>query len=257
VTERDWASQFSEVFAMPTSAVQARIWAEVLGDEYPESLDTYSFITRSELKRCVDNLKVPSGGRLGDLGCGRGGPGLWLASQTRSHLVGIDIADTAIVAAKERSETLDLDHGAEFHVGTFESTGLATSSLDGAVCIDALLFSPDKSAAVAEFARVLDTGGRLVLTTWDYHRQPEGRPPQIPDHRPLLESAGFTVLAYDEPEGWRELQNLIDELLLAAVDELAAETGEDPDVVRAGIEEMHATMSCITRRVFGVAELRD
>ena len=254
MAERDWASLFSETFQTPASAVHARILAEVLGDEYPASLDTYSFITNSDLARCVDDLTVPPGGLLGDFGCGRGGPGLWLASQSRSRLVGIDIADTAVAAAQERARKLGLEDSAEFHVGTFEVTGLPSDSLDGAICLDALLFSPEKPAAIAEFARVLKVGARLVVTTWDYHCQPVGRPPQVGDHRPLMEEAGFSVSAYDEPEGWRERQNRIDELLLDAVDELAAEIGEHRDVVRESVEEMHATLDCTTRRVFIVAE---
>jgi ubiquinone/menaquinone biosynthesis C-methylase UbiE len=254
VLERDWASVFSETFRAPSSAVQARIWTEVLGDEYPASLDTYSFVTVSELNRCLVNLTVPAGGVLGDFGCGRGGPGLWIASQTGSRLVGIDIADTAVAAARERARDLGLSESAAFHIATFEATGLATDSLDGAISIDALLFSPDKAAAISEFARVLRDGARLLITTWDYHSQPIGRPPQVEDHRPLLEAAGFSVLVYDEPESWRERQNLIDELLLQAVDELAAENDLESDAVHESIVEMHATLSCVTRRVFVVAE---
>ena len=56
--------------------------------------------------------------------------------------------------------------------------------------IDALLFAPSKPAAAAELARILTPGGRLVLTSWDYHSQPAGRAFQITDHRPLLDRAG-------------------------------------------------------------------
>jgi hypothetical protein len=44
--------------------------------------------------------------------------------------------------------------------------------------------------------------------------------------------------------------------MLAAVDELAAESGADPGEVRAGLEEMHATLACMTRRVLVVAQRR-
>src|SRR5689334_21977563 len=46
--------------------------------------------------------------------------------------------------------------------------------------IDALLVAPSKQAAPREASRVLRPGGRLVLTTWDYSRQPEGRPRKSP-----------------------------------------------------------------------------
>ena len=94
------------------------------------------------------------------------------------------------------------------------------------------------------------------MTTWDYLSQPVGRPPQVADHRPLLVDAGFDVVAYDDTPLWRERQERLDALLLDAVDELAAESGEDPDDVRAWIEEMHASLATMIRRVLFVARRR-
>jgi ubiquinone/menaquinone biosynthesis C-methylase UbiE len=252
---RDWSADFSEVFEAPVSAVQSRIWAEVYGDQYPAALDTYSYLTNNELDRAFHQLAVPAGGVLGDLACGRGGPGLWLANRSRARLIGVDIAEPALAAARLRARALGMGAVAEFRQGTFEATGLDQSSLDGAVTFDALLFSPDKAAAVAEMARIIKPGGRVVMTTWDYHRQPTGRPPQVPDHRPLLEQAGFSVVAYDETPQWREYLDRTDELLLGAVEELAAESGMSSDHIRRELEEARSTTSCMIRRVFAVAQL--
>jgi SAM-dependent methyltransferase len=255
MTEHDWASVFSKTFAGPVSAVQHRVWTEVLGDDYPASLDTFSYVTNTEIDRAISELTVPVGGLLADLGCGRGGLGLWIAGRLGARLVGVDISDTAVRAGRQRASALGLEAMAKFLVGTFDATGLAARSLDGAVCFDALLFSPDKAGAIEEFSQIFKIGARLVATTWDYHRQPVGRPPQVADHRPLLESAGFVVLTYDETAGWRDIMNHTDELLLESVDDLAEESDADPDVVRADLEEMHATLDCMSRRVFIVAEL--
>lgn len=253
--DRDWAKIFSETFSLPASGVQARIFAEVLGDEYPAELGTFSFVTRTELDRLAVELKLPRQGVLADLGCGRGGPGLWLAARSGCRLAGVDIADSAVAAGRENASKLGLGDLAEFQIGTFDKTGLATDSVDAVVCIDALLFAPDKGAAVQEMARVLKPAGRLGMTTWDYHRQPAGRPPQVPDHRPLLWQAGFRVSAYEDTRDWLGRQTRIDQLALQATDELAAESGRSPAEVRASLEEMHATLGCISRRVMVLAEL--
>jgi SAM-dependent methyltransferase len=123
--------------------------------------------------------------------------------------------------------------------------------------VDALLFTLNKRSAITELARVLKPGARLVATTWDYSSQPSGRPPQVVDHRPLLEEAGFAVLTYEETDRWRERLEAIDELLLDAVEELAAEMGTDPAEVRQDLIEMSATLASMTRRVLIVAERLD
>ncbi|MFN2464171.1 MAG: class I SAM-dependent methyltransferase [Candidatus Dormibacteria bacterium] len=254
--QRDWAASFAQVFSGPASRVQARVWREVMGDEYPETLDTFSYTTNTELERCVRDLALEPGGLMADIGCGRGGPGLWVAGRSGARLIGLDIADPALEAARHRASNLGLGETSEFRLGSFEDTGLREAELDGVLSVDAFLFAPEKTAAAAELRRVLKPGARLVMTTWDYHRQPAGRPPQVPDHRPLLEAAGFTTLAYDDTPAWRERQTHIGQLLVDAVPELAAESGRPETEVRDGLEEMHATLDCMIRRVFIVAEAR-
>ncbi len=83
-----------------------------------------------------------------------------------------------------------MEINAQFVSSSFESTGLDYASVDAVMSVDAMLFTPDKAAALRELRRILRSGGRLALTSWDYHRQPLG-PPQVDDHRPLLAAAGF------------------------------------------------------------------
>jgi SAM-dependent methyltransferase len=253
-SDHDWAALFNETFATPASAVQARIWAQVYGDEFPSALDTYSYVTVSELGSIASELRLGAEDTLVDLGCGRGGPGLWVAAHSGSFLIGVDIADAAVAWAHGRAEMLGLSGRSEFRVGTFENTGLAGASVHGVMSVDALLFTPDKRAAISEVARILSPTGRFIATTWDYSRQPPARPPQVADHRPLLEEAGFAVLAYDETDRWRERIERTDALLYEAADELAAEVGDDPAEVRQYLLEMRATIECMTRRVLIVAE---
>ena len=250
----DWRKAFEDTYATAASPTQERIWREVFGDEYPEGVDPYSFVTRSELDRFAREVSVGPGQTLLDIGCGRGGAGLWVAVATGADLVGIDIAEAALVAARERAERMG--RTATYQRGEFEATGLDDASVDAVMSIDALLFTPSKQAAFVEFRRILRPGGRLVLTSWDYHSQPVGRPPQVPDHRPPAEAAGFDILAYDTTDRWREFNERAGQGLLDAADELAAESGESVDEVRAGILEMNATLETMIRRILLVAEAR-
>jgi len=210
----------------------------------------------TELRRIAKDLRIGDGNRFADVGCGRGGPSLWVAARTGAALVGVDIAETALRAGRERANALALSDRATFVTGAFEHLPLDSEDLDGVMSIDALLFTADKAAALRELARVLRPGARLVLTTWDYDRQPDGRPPQLDDHRPLLQDAGFDVDAYEETVDWRGRQYGTTDRLLTMVDALAAESGADPDDIRAGLQEMRTSMDCMRRRVLIVAARR-
>ena len=249
--ERDWRAVFEARYAVAPSSVQDRVWREVLGSEYPAGLDPSSFVTVSELERFARELRIGPGDTLVDLGCGRGGAGLWVAAGSGARLVGIDIAEAALAAARARARAMEF--AADFRRGSFESTGLDDGAADAVMSVDALLFTPSKAAALLELRRILRPCGRLVFTSWDYHRQPAGRPPQVDDHRPLLAAAGFETDAYEVPEGWLDRQRRLVQGLLDACEELAAESGADVEQTRAFWEEMLATFETITRRVLVVA----
>lgn len=245
----DWTARFTETFCGPVSPTSARIWGEVYGDEYPASVDAHSYVSRSELTRLAEESRLRPDELLADVGCGRGGPGLWVAAQRQARVVGVDVAATALDAAQDRAAALGLGGRTDYRLGSFAETGLPGGFVNAVLSIDALLFAQDKAAALRELGRIATPGGRLLLTTWDYGSTPEGRPPQVSDHRPLLEAAGYEVEAYEETENWFERQLRTTDLCIEAADELAAETGRDAEHVRASLREMRASMFHMTRRV--------
>jgi methyltransferase family protein len=124
---RDWRAPFEGTYAAAASPVVERIWRAVLGAEYPEGEDPCSFMTRSELGRVAEEVRVGPGDRLLDLGCGRAGAGLWVAASTRADLIGVDIAEAALVDARRRAAAMALP--ATFRRGEFEATGLDAAAV--------------------------------------------------------------------------------------------------------------------------------
>lgn len=246
----DLTRTFNEALAEPPSPVTTAIWRDALGAEYPEGADPYSWVSRTELEAFAEVVRG-TGRRVVDVGCGRGGPGLWVAKATGADLIGVDIAQTGLDAAAAAASALGV--AAEYRNGRFEDLPLEDAAADVVMSVDAFLFTPDKPAACHELARVIRPGGRLTMTTWDYHSQPVNRPPQVEDHRPLLEAAGFEVERYDDTEDWEGRQRRTTDALLDRADELARESGQSPDDVRAGTAEMAATFDCMIRRVLIVA----
>ncbi|MCG8917875.1 class I SAM-dependent methyltransferase [Actinokineospora sp. PR83] len=147
-----------------TTPLTHRLYAEAFGDDRPAELETFSSCSWWLLGTVVGALKLSPGQLLADIGCGRGGPGLWLARATATRLVGIDFSPAALRAAAARADSFGLLGRAHFQRGSFDATTLEDASVDGAVSVDALPFAQDRLAALTEVCRVLRPGARFVFT---------------------------------------------------------------------------------------------
>ncbi len=254
------ASGYDAVYAaMPQSPTLRRIWREhAAGTDYPEEFGHISFITLQELSRMAGELRLSPNGRLVDLGCGLGGPALWVASETSCKLIGVDLSPVAVAQATARAAELGLSDRARFIVGTFADTGLASGSADGVMSEDALQYAPDKVAAFREVARILRPGGRFVFTAFELDRQRAAGLPVLgadpeDDYVPLLEQAGFEVATYDEMPGWPEPMATTYCEVLAARPALTVEMGDV--AINALVAELSLTLERqpYRRRVLAVA----
>jgi ubiquinone/menaquinone biosynthesis C-methylase UbiE len=254
--QRDWRALFEETYAGDPSAVAERVWRQVYGDDYPVGVDPFSYISKRELERFAEEVRVGPEESLVDLGCGRGGPGLWVTMATGTRLIGVDIADSAVAAARERARSMGLGERTEFRQGSFADTGIPEDQVSAVMSVDALLFAPDKVAALVEIRRILPSGRRFVFTSWDYSSQPAGRPPQVEDHRPILSATGFEIVAYEETHDWRRRVGETTARLLDNAAELAAESGETVEKVTSELVEMQTTIGAMRRRILVVAEAR-
>lgn len=196
-----------------------RLWSEAMGDQYPAEVEPFSSCTWWLLGQLVAALRLPPGGRLVDLGCGRGGPGLWLARALSAHLVGIDFSPVAVKLAAQRAPEFVGSGHAEFRRAAFDRTGLPDASVDGAVSVDALPFAADRVAALREAQRILVPGGRLAFTA---RVRPGGRG----DWPAMAASVGLQVegslVNRDHDEFWRGLHGS----WLAHESKLHAELGD-------------------------------
>ena len=96
------------------SPTRQRIRREVYGDDYPVEADPRSYVTLSELRAIARDLGVGPGQAIVDLGCGQGGPSLWVARETGAALVGLDLSSVGIKRAEERAAELGLGDRAHF-----------------------------------------------------------------------------------------------------------------------------------------------
>ena len=135
-----------------------------LGDQAVPGLMTYSFVTRWDLEQAISALSVGPGRLLLDLGCGQGGPGLWLAEHTGCDLIGVDFSEAGLRGARERAKRDSPALRSRFVRGDLAAIPLSDGSVDGVWCGDAFFFASDVMEALGEVRRVLRPGGRLVMT---------------------------------------------------------------------------------------------
>ena len=183
------------------SPAHAAIFREVYGEDWPEEAAPLNYCGVPELRRIAAAIAAGPGQVLADLGCGGGGPGLWVAREAGAALVGIDMVPAAVAAARARARGVFPDVAARFLPGDIAALPFADASLDAAISLAVFWMVPEPGRALAEAARVLRPGARLAFTDWSRTSSPPGLLPPVADHRPLLEEAGFRVLDYAEVAG--------------------------------------------------------
>ncbi|MEU8980799.1 class I SAM-dependent methyltransferase [Streptomyces sp. NPDC048309] len=194
------------------------IYQEVYQDEYPDEVQPFGFVTLSDLRACARFFGERNVTRLVDIGCGRGGPGLWVARELGASLVGVDVVAEAVAEAARLAETFQKAPRAAFHAASATDTGLPAAEFDGAMSIDALWMVLNKVAAFEELARLLRPGSPLVFTTW--------APPHL-DYAWFLEPVGFQDIETVQLTASTERQLAVYERIIVQRDAIAREMGEE------------------------------
>jgi SAM-dependent methyltransferase len=139
---------------------------------------------------------VPDSWVVGDLGCGTGATTARLAPHV-ARVIGVDASAEMLAAAGQRvagCPNVDLRHG------TLEALPIDRAALDAAVMMLVLHHLPTPGGALAEAARVVKPGGRLLLVDMLPHDHDEYRRQMghvwlgfAEEHvRRMLTHAGFT-----------------------------------------------------------------
>lgn len=112
-------------------------------------------------------LDVPPGQHWLDVGCGTGALSEAILNRSEpASLIGVDPVEPFI----ERASAALTDPRASFRLGSAAETGLPGDAADVVVAGLVLNFVPDVGAALAEWRRVLATGGAVGAYVWDYVR---------------------------------------------------------------------------------------
>ncbi len=157
----------------PSTAVDRQLGAFANVD----GTDAQDFIERLDNMHAADGfraykrdtfarLRLASGMRIADVGCGAGDDANTLAKivGTSGHVTGFDMSAGMVAeAAARHTGCAQLS----FAQATADKLGLPDNSLDAIRADRVFVHIPDPDAAIAEMLRVLKPGGRIVISEPD------------------------------------------------------------------------------------------
>ena len=180
--KRLWGIVREQVCDTPAAAQDAQRLRSVLADRRTKSQEFFSTHAgqwdrmRTELfGQRTDPIALlallDADWTVGDLGCGNGRLTETLAPFV-GRVIGVDQSSAMLTAARKRLSGVD---NVEFRQGDVEKLPLDDAELDVAVVFLVLHFAAEPAVVIAEAARVLRPGGRLLLVDMMPHDRDEYR----------------------------------------------------------------------------------
>ncbi len=154
-----------------------------------ETLDGLVYRTRTEVAlRWLDDLDLPRGSRIVDVGCGAGRLANAIAS--RGHeVVGVDPSPSMLAGALRHRQEADRSGRVALFAGDAHALGLGSQTCCVVVGLGVVPWLHDPARALRELARVIETGGFVLLTSDNAQRLAEMLDPRKLPIPPKVRSA--------------------------------------------------------------------
>ncbi|WP_165231245.1 SAM-dependent methyltransferase [Aquisphaera insulae] len=141
------------------------VLTQVRRDTYGEDFGQSSWVTGIEYRRFFQLLKLAAADHVLDVGCGSGGPALFLAREAGCRVTGVDVNQAGIQAGLTLARQAGLEDRVHFRrADVREPLPFPDRSFDAIVCMDAMCHLPDRGRILGEWCRVLRPGGRMLYT---------------------------------------------------------------------------------------------
>jgi cyclopropane fatty-acyl-phospholipid synthase-like methyltransferase len=138
---------------------------QVRRETYGEDFGQSSWVTGEEYRRFFRLLGLTAGDHILDVGCGSGGPAVFLARETGCRVTGVDVNEAGIRAGLALARAAGMEDTVLFrHADVREPLPFADQAFGALVCMDVLCHLPDRHRLFAEWRRILRPGGRMLCT---------------------------------------------------------------------------------------------
>jgi len=144
-----------------------RIWGGEdlhLGIYENDDDDIFSASRRTIQKMAEVAGKIDENIRVIDLGGGFAGTARCLAKNYGCHVTSLNLSETENERGRKMNKEQELDHLIDVIDGSFEDIPFDNGSFNIVWSQDAILHSGDRGQVIAEAARVLKSGGKMIFT---------------------------------------------------------------------------------------------
>ena len=157
----DLNRQFAAYYSPDDSDLDRTIRLEVFGRDVGQRSWAYA----DEILEYGQKMGLESGVSFLDVGCGFGGPTLFLMRQFGACATGIDVNPRAVRYARDLAQQAELGDRCRFlECDPVELPPLAESSYRGAVLTDMVCHLPDRASTYRQICSALEPGGAIVIT---------------------------------------------------------------------------------------------
>jgi SAM-dependent methyltransferase len=140
---------------MGSATIQGQLWGRQAQD-FAAYLEQVTLPLHGAV---LDAAHVTPGTRLLDAGCGAGLLAL-LASLRGARVSTLDASAALLDIVRERLPAADVQKG------DLEALPFADASFDAVTAVNSLFYAADMASAMRELSRVVQPGGRVVVTAW-------------------------------------------------------------------------------------------
>jgi SAM-dependent methyltransferase len=251
----DVVNLYGTAYGNFTAPAVEQVRRETYGEDFGQS----SWVTADEYRRFFQMLRLSAADHVLDVGCGSGGPALFLAREIGCRVTGIDVDAAGIRSGEYLARQFGMAEKIVFHTADVaQPLPFPDNHFDALVSMDALCHFPQRTRLFAEWCRILRPGGRLLITdpvvvtglvTKDElaRRSSTGHfefcPPGVNER--LLRDAGFLLESVEDvTENAAQVSGRWHDARERRSDELRRLEGEE---TFAGLQRFLATVHLLTR----------
>jgi tocopherol O-methyltransferase len=158
------------------SVFYGALWGEHIHHGYWENGESPARAQEKLIERLASRAHIQRKSRVLDVGCGIGGPALWLARNLDCSVLGLTISPVQARMATERAQAAGLNSQVCFEVEDANQLRLDEATFDVVWVIECSEHLTDKARFIESCAHALRPNGVLALCAWltaDEYARPE------------------------------------------------------------------------------------